>query len=132
VHRLTPLLFVGPAPRVAAVRTWVEALAPPQRALFRAVADRIRKHAPGAVVKIKWGHPVWDQGGPFALFKPAANHVALGFWRGTELNDPDGLLQGSGASVRLVRLREAHELDKLPLGSWIRTAIALNVIKGDT
>lgn len=40
----------------------------------------------------------------FAWIVPYAKHVAFGFPYGVELDDPAGLLQGTGARIRNVRL----------------------------
>ena len=39
-----------------------------------------------------------------------ANHVNIGFDRGTELEDPDGLLKGTGKLIRHIRLKNASDI----------------------
>ncbi len=50
-------------------------------------------------------------------------HVNLGFNRGTELEDPDQLLQGSGKLIRHVRLGPDVDPDTGPIGDLIDQAI---------
>jgi hypothetical protein len=41
---------------------------------------------------------------------PAARHVTLGFFFGTHLEDPEGLLDGTGVRMRHVKERSAGEI----------------------
>jgi hypothetical protein len=43
---------------------------------------------------------------------PHASHVNLGFYRGATLDDPDGLLEGTGAKMRHVKLRTLDDLER--------------------
>ena len=60
----------------------------------------------------------------FAWIVPASKHVALAFPRGASLADPDGLLQGTGAAVRNVRLRSPDDVAAPALRRLIDVAIA--------
>ncbi len=113
------------------VEQWVARLNPEQQAIFAEVRDMVARQAPGATMLIKWGHPIWDSGGPFILFKPATHHVTLGFWHGASLPDPDGLLEGEGGSVRHIKLRAPGDLRKFPVNRWIQKVVALNAEVGD-
>ena len=50
--------------------------------------------------------------------------VTLFFLRGTVLPDPDGLLQGSGSTVRSVRLQPISRLETPEVGALIDAAVA--------
>lgn len=54
----------------------------------------------------QYGYNGWGM----AALSPYARWVSLGFIRGTALDDPDGLLEGTGASVRHLKLRSPEEL----------------------
>jgi hypothetical protein len=51
-------------------------------------------------------------------------HVNLGFNRGAELADPAGLLTGTGARIRHVRIAEPAALRGAPLARLVRAAVA--------
>lgn len=53
-----------------------------------------------------------------------AGHVNLGLNRGAELDDPLGLLQGSGASIRHVTIRSVDDLDRPGLDALLEAAVA--------
>ncbi|MCL4393879.1 MAG: DUF1801 domain-containing protein [Chloroflexi bacterium] len=55
---------------------------------------------------------------------PQKEYVSLHFMRGTELPDPDGLLQGTGKKLRHVKIKSAAELKRPSLRKLARVAVA--------
>ena len=53
-----------------------------------------------------------------------AGHVNIGFSRGTELDDPEGILQGTGKRIRHIRLGSASDLKKASIKKLIKAAVA--------
>jgi len=53
-----------------------------------------------------------------------ANHLNLGFNAGTRLQDPEGLLEGTGALIRHVPIRDRADLHNPALTALIRRAHA--------
>jgi len=49
-------------------------------------------------------------------------HVNVGFFRGAELADPNGLLEGTGKFMRHVKLRPGDDIDEKALTQLIKTA----------
>ena len=49
-------------------------------------------------------------------------HVNVGFFRGAEIADPAGLLEGDGRFMRHVKLRPERPIDEAALASLIATA----------
>ncbi len=60
----------------------------------------------------------------FAYVGAFKAHVNVGFFRGTALHDPSGLLQGTGKQMRHVKLRPGEEVDADALTVLIGTAYA--------
>ena len=60
----------------------------------------------------------------FAYTSVHAAHVNLGFYRGAELPDPDGLLQGTGKRIRHVKLPAGEAVDEDALEALIVAAYA--------
>lgn len=52
-----------------------------------------------------------------------STHVNLGFNRGALLPDPDGILEGSGKSIRHIRIRNHDDLDRPVLRRFLQLAI---------
>lgn len=91
----------------------------------------VRKAAPGATGSIKWAQPVYELQGPFAYLKAFTSAVNFGFWRGADLTDPDGALEGTGDRMRHVKIRSAEDVDLERFTAWVKEAVALNESKGD-
>ncbi len=53
-----------------------------------------------------------------------SGHVNVGFSRGTELDDPDGLLEGTGKLIRHIRLKGKSDVRKKPVKDLIGAAVA--------
>ena len=69
------------------------------------------------------GHPtacVHDAA--FAYANAFTAHVNVGFFRGAELDDPNGLLEGTGKFMRHVKLRPGQPLNDEALEMLIRSA----------
>ena len=71
------------------------------------------------------GHPTVCVGtAAFAYVDCFTAHVNVGFYRGAELDDPAGLLTGTGRLMRHVKLRPAELPDCEALSSLIESACA--------
>ena len=71
------------------------------------------------------GHPTaCVTNAAFAYVNAFNAHVNVGFFRGAELTDPDGLLEGTGKFMRHVKLRPEGEVDAAALSKLIDTAYA--------
>jgi hypothetical protein len=91
----------------------------------------VREAAPEAKESIKWAQPVYEENGPFCYIKAFKNHVNFGFWRGVDLPDEAGILEGSGEKMRHVRVTGLEDLREDVFQDLVRAAVALNHSKGD-
>lgn len=58
----------------------------------------------------------------FGYVNVFTSHVNVGFFRGAEIDDPAGLLEGTGKFMRHVKLRPGREVDETALKNLIETA----------
>jgi hypothetical protein len=58
----------------------------------------------------------------FAYVDAFTAHVNVGFFRGAEIADPQGLLDGAGKFMRHVKLRPERDVDASALMKLIETA----------
>ena len=100
-----------------------------QSDVVRRIVGVVARVAPDAKCEIKWGQPVFDYEGPFAFVKPAKAHLSVGFWRGSEVADPKGILE-RGDRMGHFKLRAAAELDEGVLAAMVKDAVRLNREKG--
>jgi hypothetical protein len=69
------------------------------------------------------GHPTaCVRDAAFAYANGFKAHVNVGFFRGAELADPDGLLEGTGKFMRHVKLRPGQRVDDAALRRLIHAA----------
>ena len=86
---------------------------------------------PEAEEAIKWAQPIYSVNGPFAYIKAFKSSVNFGFWRGVDIDDPGGLLQGSGEKMRHVKLTNLDDVDQGAFTDFVNHAVSLNLSKGD-
>ena len=71
------------------------------------------------------GHPTACVGdAAFGYVNAFKAHVNVGFFRGAEIADPEGLLEGTGRFMRHVKLRPGRPVDGTTLMGLIETAYA--------
>lgn len=71
------------------------------------------------------GHPTACIGdAAFGYVNAFAAHVNVGFFRGAEIADPDGLQEGTGRFMRHVKLGPERDVDGAALTALIETAYA--------
>lgn len=94
----------------AIAQRWFEAM--------RACGDDVRE-------LLHDGHPTACVGdAAFGYVNAFRAHVNVGFFRGAELPDPTGLLEGTGKFMRHVKLAQGRDVDAAALAHLIRTAHA--------
>jgi hypothetical protein len=59
----------------------------------------------------------------FCYIATTAGHVNLGFPRGTSLPDPNRVLEGEGKTMRHIKFRSQHDVERPFLRRYIRAAM---------
>lgn len=113
------------------VENYIAELEDWQAKIASEVRQIILKVAPEAEESIKWAQPVYELNGPFAYIKAFKNSVNFGFWRGVDIQDPDGLLQGTGEKMRHFKLANLDDVNAAVFSDYVQQAIKLNLTKGD-
>lgn len=85
--------------------------------------------------EFKWSMPNYSYTGLVCYLQPAKKHVNLGFHRGNELleKDENKLLQGTGKTMRHIRIKKLEEIQTEAITLLIKDAMSLNedhAIKG--
>lgn len=121
--RLFPL--AGGRPGHPEVDRWFGLDASERRVLARRWFDEMRRAGPNVLVLLHDGHPT-ACAGPLAFGYVAVyrHHVNVGFFLGTSLADPAGLLEGSGRYMRHVKVRPEARIQEAALQDLIRQAWA--------
>ncbi len=102
-----------------------------QAEIVTALREQVKKAVPDAKEAFKWAQPVYEVNGPFCYIKAFSKYVNFGFWRGIDLDDPQGLLEGAGDKMRHVKLTSVKDIRENAFQDYLRTAANLNRRKGD-
>ena len=73
-----------------------------------------------------WKIPSFDSNGPLGCFMVGKDHVTFAFMRGAALPDPEELLEGTGKSVRHVKLSTLADVKRPGVKKLIVEAVKLN------
>lgn len=111
--------------RDPAVEAWLWTRGGETGALARRWFERLRVCGDDVREVMHDGQPTACVGdAAFAYVDAFRAHVNVGFFLGTELPDPAGLLQGSGRFMRHVKLAPGRDFDAVALGALIQAAYA--------
>src|SRR5688572_8692263 len=119
------LRFTGSVRRDPAVDRWMTEHPVELAAIAKRWFDVIRSCGDDVRELLHDGHPTaCVSDAAFAYVNAFKAHVNVGFFRGADLEDPAGLLEGTGRFMRHVKLRPGEGTDERALGALIRTAYA--------
>ena len=94
---------------------------PRNRPIIRALRRFVKSVEPGLSEAVKWGNGCWvGQNGPVAYVYSDAFYVQFGFFRGSSLKDPKGLLEGKGQYVRHAKIRRPSEIDERAFAALLK------------
>lgn len=88
----------------------------------------ILNSSPKLEEEFKWSMPNYSYDGLVCYLQTAQKHVNLGFQKGNELQkkDIDNLLQGTGKTMRHIRIKKIEDIKPEAITSLIQEAMALN------
>ena len=95
---------------------------PDLQALVRTIDGWIRQAVPGLDCSLKWGQLTYHHRGNVCALAVHARHVNLQLWNGAALDDPLGLLEGSGKSMHHVSFRDGARPDADAVIALVRQA----------
>ena len=95
-----------------AIENWLRGVRDDLRPLARTWFTRMRDCGEDVLELMHDGCPVaCVEDAPFAYVNAFREHVNVGFFQGAMLEDPAGLLEGTGKRMRHVKLRPGREVD---------------------
>ena len=98
---------------------------------MKRLREVVKEGAPHSAVGIKWAQPVWEWNGPMIWMKAYPKHVDIGFWRGTEMDDPKKVLTGDGERMRHIKITSVDDIPVDALRELVKQAVMLNTAKGN-
>jgi hypothetical protein len=92
--------------------------------IIRALRKFVKRVEPSLTEAVKWGNGCWiAKNGPVAYVYSDADFVQFGFFYGSSLKDPKGLLEGKGQYVRHIKVRSRPGIDERAFAALLRQAV---------
>ncbi len=121
--RVQLLRFPTAVERDPAIDAWFDRHTGALAALARPWFERMRECGDDVRELLHDGHPTACVGdAAFGYVNAFTAHVNVGFFLGACLEDPAGLLEGTGKRMRHVKLRPGAEIDREALVALVRAA----------
>lgn len=93
------------------------------RRIAQALRKLVKRVAPDLQETVKWGNGCWVKGSaPVSYVYSAPDYLQFGFFGGSALEDPLGLLEGKGKFVRHIKLHKTSDIDERALAALLRQA----------
>jgi hypothetical protein len=97
---------------------------PANQAIIKKLRSFVKRVDPKLKESVKWGNGCWlKEASPVAYVYAAKDHTQFGFFSGSRLSDPKGLLEGNGQWVRHIKIRKASDIDETAFASLLRQAV---------
>jgi hypothetical protein len=117
--------FPGAVKRDPAVDNWMQEHSGPLGAIAQHWFEVMRNCGDDVRELLHDGHPTACIGdAAFGYVNVFTNHVNIGFFLGPELEDPQGLLEGTGKFMRHVKLKPGQAIDATALERLVDAAYA--------
>src|SRR6185436_7650091 len=117
------LRFNGAVKRQPRIDEWFDAREPELGSIARAWFAEMRGCGQDVTELLHDGHPTaCVEDAAFGYVNVFTSHVNIGFFHGASLDDPAGLLQGSGRFMRHVKARPSGLPDQASLKALIKAA----------
>jgi hypothetical protein len=97
--------------------------------LARDLRNMILEIVPDLDESIKWKNLFYEKNGFVCAIVVHKDHVNLEFARGTELEDPEEVLEGTGKKIKHIKIRKSSEINSKILKKMIVEAANLNIKK---
>jgi hypothetical protein len=104
------------------ISQYIETAAPEQQRIMSQIREIIHQAIPDIKESFKWSRPIFSTAKDLAYLKTAKNYVTLGFNDYQKLEDPDGLLEGTGINMRHIKIKTAANIDPVLLEKWFKAA----------
>lgn len=113
---------------ITAVDKFIQSLPIDIQSIAEALRKIILDSSPALVEEYKWSMPNYSYKGLVCYIQTAKKHANLGFHKGNVLIEKDinNLLQGSGKTMRHIRIEKMDDIRSDTFVSLIQEAIALN------
>lgn len=104
------------------VTDYIEQAPSPFNEIMQQLRALIHESVPDVAEEFKWSQPVFKSSKDFCYLKATKKHVNLGFMDVQKLSDPDGLLEGTGKSMRHVKVKTIADIHEALFKTWLKAS----------
>lgn len=105
--------------KIPQVDQYIGKAADRQVSLLEELRNLIAEAVPEVKEQFKWGQPVYSLAKDFVYLKHTKKHVNLGFFNYEKVADPTGLLEGTGARMRHIKIVDLTQFNTEELKNMI-------------
>lgn len=103
------------------ISEYVENSSPEFKKIMVTIRQLIHENIPNVIEEFKWNRPIFKTEKDFAYLKVNKNDVTLGFTHNINaLVDPQNLLQGTGKTMRHIKIKKHSDIDSNQLIEWLK------------
>lgn len=88
--------------------------------ILETLRQLIHEAIPDTTENLKWGIPVFSKTKVFTYLRCSKNHIALGIYNIDRINDKDGLLEGTGKTMKHLKFKSVEEVNSELISKWLR------------
>jgi len=81
----------------------------------------IHESVSGVTEEIKWGFPVFAKTKDFTYLRFSKKHITLGFYNIDKIDDPENVLEGSGNTLKHIKIKNKTDFDEKLLSKWLKS-----------
>jgi hypothetical protein len=104
----------------AEINLYIDQAPQAQQAVLKAMRDLIHQTLPDVVESFKWSRPIFSKQKDFAYLLSNKNYVTFGLNEFQKIKNPQGRLEGTGKSMRHVKLKSMEDIDPKLFAEWLR------------
>ena len=110
--------------KIEEVDQYIAKAAEGQVSILEGLRNLIGEAVPEVKEQLKWGQPVYGTTKDFVYLKHTKKHINLGFFNFEKVEDPGGLLEGTGVRMRHIKITDLSKFDTDQLKNMIKQASA--------
>ena len=88
--------------------------------ILETLRQLIHSSIPDTTEDFKWRMPVFIKSKIFTYLRYSKEHVTLGFYNIERLKDPNKMLEGTGKTMRHIKIRGLEDIDKKLITEWLQ------------
>lgn len=95
-----------------------------QEEIMAKIRELIHAKVPDVIEEFKWSRPIFKQQKDFAYLVANKKHVNFGFSQFEKIKNPTEKLEGTGKTMRHVKLRSLNDIDEQLFGEWLEDMVS--------